>query len=151
MTAETSCRHGRKQFPGVAWQPSVIFMSHTHTQVKASPALQILIGPSVMALRLHMHPLALPCPASPQLDWGPPSRMALILSYLRSVTLHISPFPLSIPLSKFSESHGKAEANTSIPSFLLCIPSLPPPCFLLEIFIVSYHHSVCHDSKTFAK
>lgn len=50
---ETPCRNGRKQFPSVAWRSSVIFMSHAHAQVKASPALQILIGPSVMSPQLH--------------------------------------------------------------------------------------------------
>lgn len=138
MTAEASRRPGRKQFPGVAWQPSVIFMSPAHTQVKASPALQVLTGSSVMALRLHTAHWHCRGPRRPSgtgasFTNGPSS--CRTRQAWRS--LHTWPFALAVPLPRASGSRGKAGANTSIPSFVLCLPSLPPPCCLLEIFTVS--------------
>lgn len=117
MTAETCCRYPRKQFPSVAQQTSVIFMSHIHAQVKAFPALQIGMSPSVTGLQLHPHPLAFLWPESSRIQclhkWPP---LLLWPSHI------IPPPPALLPQS--FECHCKAEARYLSPPSL--VPSFPP-------------------------
>lgn len=124
----TPCRNGGKQFPSVAWRPSVIFMSHTHTQVKASPALQILRGPSVMSSQRHTTRwlgCGLFCPSRT----GCLHKWLLILLHLTSMTF-THRLSVLCALCPVSESHGKARLTLSIPSFLFCFPSCFPPALL---------------------
>lgn len=138
---ETPCRNGRKQFPSVVWRSSVIFMSHAHAQVKASLALQILIGPSVMSPQLHTnrwHGCGLFCSSR---TWCF-HKWPFILLYLTSMALYITvPLPTLCP----------SPLNPTAKLRLTFIHSLLP--FLLSTLPLasSHKYSLCPTTMVFPR
>lgn len=123
---------------------SYFYEPHTHTQVKAFPALHIGTGPSVTALQLHPHPSAFLWPVLPQQDSVPPQ-----MPPPPCRTLHTS----SLPLLPFCPSPLNVTAKRRLTHYL-SPPSLVPSftsCFLSQIFIASHHRGIFYDARTHGK